>query len=484
MKTLRFCLLVSGLSLLVFIPDKFARSDDWYVSAANYGRYHHFKETKEDSAATRFQFDISMGRFYAGAWYEVKHLVTDYSAVTADSISQLYLGWEDNGLTLHAGNFYHAFDRGLILNAFRDDDVSFDLPLDGFRVSGRYKHIDFDAFSATPGLLYLEQLLGKPVLKGARLKVKPLKMLHLGGAYVRMNGHFFPYGGTRTNMNQINAKVTYKYFDWYIEYARRVGYFIDFSDLEDPIKNQKGDGTYVNLSAYYSYFTGFFEYKNYKFIAYPDPTLSYNQPPPVNHWGLSLQSKFRSTGERGYRCGFIFSPTYYWGFELDYAKAESRDSRYKFMVEKYVEVRGNYYRDNFFIFSYDRLEHSEKNEITPKFEISYSLDDIHSVTLTAYLIKYEPSGEFAQNSDYTEKYLDFSFARSYKFSLTVGGSWSNQDISSDPKKLGYIELNIKFPNHDLVIFNGGQRGGVVCSGGLCLSRPTFQGTRITLLSRF
>lgn len=482
MRTLKFCLLVSGLALLIFIPDKFARSDDWYVSAANYGRYYHYKGTKEDSAATRFQFDISMGSFYVGAWYELTHFVTDYSAVTVDSISQIYFGWEDNGLTIHAGNFYHTFDRGLILNAFRDDDVGFDLPLKGLKLMGRYKYADFDVFSATPG----SWVITKPAIKGFRLKIKPLKMVHIGGAYVRMNEPDFGLGDTRTNMNEINARITNKYLDGYVEYAQRDGYYINVFPFE--LRNQKGDGTYVNLSAYYSYFTGFFEYKNYKFLSFPDPIVNYNQPPAVNHQERSLQSQFGSSGECGYNVGFIFSPYYYWGFEFNYADAESRDSLDHFIIEKYFEVRGNYFEDNLFIFSYDRLEHSEKNETTPKFEISYSLDDIHSVTLTAYFIKYEPLGESVPNSDYTEKFLDFNFARSYNFSLTVGGSWSDQDVSTmpdpAPKRLGYIELNIKFHNHDLIIFNGGQRGGLVCSGGLCFNRLTFQGTRVTLLSRF
>ncbi len=481
-RTSRFCLLVFGLALLVFIPDKFARGDDLYISAANYGRYYHYKETKEDSVASRFQFDISMGNFYIGAWYELTHFVTDYSAVTSDSISQIYFGWEDNGLTIHAGNFYQTFDRGLILNAFRDDDVRFNLLLKGLKLNGRYDHIDFDVFSATPGVWGIT----KPVLKGIRLKIKPLRMVRFGGAYVRMNEPDFGLGDTRTNMNEINARITNDYFDCYVEYAQRDGYYINIFPYE--LRNQKGDGTYANLSAYYSYFTGFFEYKNYKFLAYPDLNLNYNMPPAVNHQQRSLQSQFGSTGECGYNVGFIFSPNYHWGIELDYADAESRDSLGHFIIEKYFEIRGNYFRDNLFTISYDRLEHSEKNETTPKFEISYSLDDIHSVALTAYLIKYEPLGESVQNSGYIEKYLDFNFARSYNFSLSVGGSWSDQDMSnvSDPapKRLGYIELNIKFHNHDLIIFNGGQRGGLVCSGGLCFNRPTFQGTRVTLLSRF
>ena len=39
-------------------------------------------------------------------------------------------------------------------------------------------------------------------------------------------------------------------------------------------------------------------------------------------------------------------------------------------------------------------------------------------------------------------------------------------------------------DHELVIFNGGERGGLICSSGICQNRPTFQGTRIVLFSRF
>ena len=128
----------------------------------------------------------------------------------------------------------------------------------------------------------------------------------------------------------------------------------------------------------------------------------------------------------------------------------------------------------------DWLKYTERDETRPEAEIVYELDPVYSVNLHAYMIQFQP----ADSADYTEKYLDITFAHAPDIRLAVGGSLSNSEHSGDPKKMGYMELTITTGNHDLIIFNGSQRGGLVCSGGTCVYHPTFEGLRVTLLSRF
>jgi len=69
--------------------------------------------------------------------------------------------------------------------------------------------------------------------------------------------------------------------------------------------------------------------------------------------------------------------------------------------------------------------------------------------------------------------------------LSVGGSISDNDFSDSPKrKMAYIQVNYAYGNHDLTIFYGGERGGLVCSGGLCTYHPAFEGLKAELFSRF
>jgi len=458
--------------------------DNWYVSAANYARYYRFKHSKADSAATRFQFDFFMGDFYAGGWYELKHVMKDssqnlFNNLTSNSLTQRYFGWENNNLTLHAGTFYEVYDRGLILNTFRDDDVGLDLVMDGLKLNYRTKHVDFDALSATPGIGDPDQVWSpKNIIRGSRLKIKPINNFHFGGAYVSF------VETKRSNISQLNARFNVDHLDAYVEYARRQYLEPDPDDFLRFI-NRTGDGTYANATAYYSYFTGFLEYKNYYSLIYPQDGAALNLPPAVNRQDRLLQSEaFNSfiqiKGERGYRGNLAFSWTDYWGVEFDYARAYSRDTLGLQLSEKFIGVRGNYYKDNTFYANIDLIEFTKRDETRPEMEIVYKINEVHSVILNAYMIQFEPT----DSADYTEKYLDVTFARAPNIRVAVGGSLSNSETSGDPKKMAYIELTLTAGNHDLIIFNGSQRGGLVCSGGTCVYHPTFEGIRVTLLSRF
>ncbi|MCD6163618.1 MAG: hypothetical protein J7K40_14550 [candidate division Zixibacteria bacterium] len=496
--------LASVILALAYVPELLAQGDDWYVSASNYGRYYYYEDTKSDSAADRFQFDIYMGQFYAGGWYEMKHVfVRDTLSslkVTSNKLTRRYFGWEDDGLNIQVGNFYQVFDRGLILNTYREDETSTDLVLDGIKINWRKKYFDLDVISTIQGIGdSVFYMLGDPVagniLRGARVKFKPLNQFHIGGAYLSYienmpNRISFIPKQMRSNLDQINARVNLDYMDAYVEYARRK------SNLDDPtrILSKGGDGTYVNITAFYSYFTGMFEYKNYKNLTCPILTTAsdniiLNMPPAVNRQDRLIQSEGLHqlplnyiTGERGYRGNLSISWSDYWGFEFDYAKSYSRDSISYYIYEYYAGVRGNYFEDNTFSASLDFFEFTKKDETKSEFEINYFFSDIHLIELHTHMIDYEP----IDSSSYSEKFIDITYSKAQDFHLTIGGSLSDNENSDDSKRLTYMEFTYTFGNgnHDLVLFRGGQRGGLVCAGGACKVVPSFEGFRVSLLSRF
>lgn len=470
-----------------------ACAEEVQISGGNYGRYYLYHESKVDSIADRFQFDLNIGKFYAGALFEIKH-DTLLNAATHDSISQRFFGWEDNGLSIHAGNFYQVFDRGLILNAYRDDNVSIDKPLDGIRVSGKYQYFDFDALAVSSALREDTTIERKyPTMRAARVKLKPYGFIQIGSGHVRLLQNMETAGNVKTNMTEVNARINFKYIDSYIEYAKRDGYVIDFLGEKS---SQDGDGTYANINTHYWKFSGLFEYKNYKYLTYPSVKGSFNQPPAVNHQERSLESLYNVDGEVGWRSVMHFSHSAYWGIEIDYAESKSRDPRqyyedphYRdYLNELFLEGRGTYYKGNEFILSFDRVKHTEKNEITPKLELSYDLSDEYSMTFTTYAIDYRIYDRDPVDKEYIEKYLNIDINRSEKYSLSIGGSWSDQKWGGAPAlapaEMIYIEGTLRYPNHDLTVFYGGQRGGLVCAGGICSIKPTFRGLKISLLSRF
>jgi len=187
------------------------------------------------------------------------------------------------------------------------------------------------------------------------------------------------------------------------------------------------------------------------------------------------------TGERGYRGNLSISWSDYWGFEADCAKAYSRDSINVYLYEYYFGIRGSYFEDNTFHTSLDLLEFSKRDETKSEFEIEYYLTDFTTISLNTHMTIFEP----VDSSEYTEKYLDITYTIAPNFCLSVGRSISDNDfIRRSERKMSYIQLKYTYDNHDLTVFFGGERGGLVCSGGLCAYHPTFEGLRATLFSRF
>jgi hypothetical protein len=523
MKKTHLCLLLAGL-LVACWGSALLAQDDWYVSAANYGRYYYFRETKADSAATRFQFDVNMGNFYAGGWFEAAQVKNDLGSPdnSSSKLTQRFFGWENSAFTVHAGNFYQVFDRGLILNSFHDDDVSINKVLDGIKLDWRNRYVDLDGFTAKDSA----STDNRPLLRGVRTKFKPVSFLHVGGGYVSLVDG---YNSNRTNLDEINVRAITDYFDGYVEYARRRYNVLDIFDPTNILEKKQGDGTYVNVTGYYSAFTALVEYKNYYDLLYNygyDDLGILNIPPAVNRQDRQMSDLAANVhspivGERGYRVNLGYAYDDYWGGEVDYSRGYSRTPATVENKEMYGEIRGNFldnilfkvdvdffdfsWQDSFFVAWVDSLESAsggfKRNELRPEIEVQIGLDDIHSIGIDAYLINYDYSKpasmpvypdtgmyagyrhEFADSSDYSEKYLDITFFQAPNFRFTIGGSLSNREFSPDRRKMAYAELGISFGNHELTIFQGDQRGGLVCSGGVCTYHPTFQGTRVTLISR-
>jgi hypothetical protein len=297
-------------------------------------------------------------------------------------------------------------------------------------------------------------------------------------------------------------------------------------DIFDPtIKEHKsGDGTYVNITGFYSNLSAMFEYKNYYDLAFPE--LGHlNSPPAVNRQDRLMRMEAANVftpikGESGYRFNVGLSLNDYWGVELDYSNAKSRTPGTVDNLELFGEIRGNLFGDNLFklnfnIFNFswqdsfisswddslnfvNRFGKFKRNEFRPEVEVEFRLDDLRSIEINAYLIQYSYEkpllpvfpdslaylrNNFADSSDYSEKFMHISFFQVPNIRVTLGGSSSNRNPSPDPDNMGFIEVSYIFGNHEFTVFKGQQRGGLVCSGGVCSYHPTFEGIRVTLISR-
>lgn len=474
--------LAGGIICLLLIGDNCPAQDEyWSVSAANWMQYWYFKdstsfdEARRDSLDNRFIVDFALGDFYTGMW--LKLLQLNRPDESSEQISQRYFGWHQNGFKIHTGNFYQVFDRGLTLNTFLDDAVFYDNNLDGIKVSGLYNRFDFDFLSARG----LERITGERdyTLRGARGAVRPLDPFKIGFSYVRFkrNDLLNFNRSLNSNITGLNSRFIMGPLDLYGEYAVRRG------KKPDPFTEGNGDGTYLSGSLVFEKISLFSEYKNIINLIYPNPQNRFNAPPPASHSGRTLTDLAAVPGERGYQLGTSISPTFDLNFEFAYSEAFSRGAPADYYLgEKFAGIRWSALSDLVINYSWGRIDYSIEDEIENYFDAYYYLKTSITLSLNAYSRRFIPES----SEDYHENYLVLGFGLANKFQINFGGSTSNWDTNpnGDPRKLAFAELTVRFPNHELVIFNGGERGGLICSSGICQTRPTFLGTRIVLFSRF
>jgi hypothetical protein len=493
-RTLLIVLLALTAITLLLPAVSSAQNNEWSVSAANWMQYWYHRpepndtlnytnhQSRQDSLDNRFTVDFNFGDFYAGAW--LRTFQPNLNTSSYEKLTQRYFGWHENGLTLHAGNFYQTFDRGLTLNAFLDDAVYFDNNLDGIKLSGAYDYFDFDALSARGykfegnGVTSTDRIY---TLRGVRGALKPITGIKTGFSYVRLKEDSFDFidPTDNTNMTAVNAQVNRGPIDLYGEYAVRRGRTTGDVKVE-------GDGTYASGSFSHSMFSIYAEYKNFINLLYPGPVGPYNAPPPVSHSGRTLASLIQDPGERGYQIGALLSPIEQVNIDISFSESYSRhELNRNHLGERYVGVRLNPIEKFVLNAHWDRYDYTYEEEVENYYDGYYYLSASQTLSFAAYTRRFWPS-----SADYHEDYLTLGYSRGSLIQVSIGGSLSNYRdrnefaFNSDPEKLGFIEATLHFKSHDLMIFQGGERGGLVCSSGICSIRPTFQGTRVMLFSRF
>jgi hypothetical protein len=491
------------IAALILAPaNSQAQNDQWSVSASNWMQYwYHGPETpdslntntlsRQDSLDNRFSVDFNLGDFYAGLW--LRTYQPEFNNNANEKITQRYLGWRQDGLTLHVGNFYQTFDRGMTLNAFLDDAVYRDNNLDGIKISGMYDKFDFDALSARaygfqPGLNEFN-MTRDYTFRAVRAALKPFSGFKYGVSYIHFKQTSLLSFGRSEDLNilSFNNEINKGPFNIYAEYAHKDG----LTQVEEATD---GDGTYLSASYSHQYFSVYGEYKNLFRLLYPDPgysTITFNTPPPVTHNGRSLSTMVAGIpGERAYQVGTMISPSFNLNFDIAYAEAFSRGSvgergRY-YLSDGYAGVRWNPSEKIVLNSHWDGMNFNgpEGDEVETYLDGYYYFNPIYTISLSTYSRLFRPQG----TKNYHEDYLTIGLSRGSFIELSIGGSASNKTYQpaekKDPKRMAFAEVTVHFKMNDLSVFYGGERGGVVCSSGICSNRPTFKGLRVMLMSRF
>jgi hypothetical protein len=420
------------------------------------------------------------------------------------------------------GTFYTTFGRGLCLNQFLDEDFNLDNSLYGLKVDFNIYDTKLTLISGKPRNIFFEELAYKikndvdtAQIRGANIEKKIVILKQgvnifttVGGRYVRINRVTDLTPRAFTELFGGNIGLTVGPWESYFEYGRHLG--------TRPVTGGRLDG-YGMLATTGLALPGFgisFQYMDYDELGfggsvyrfddmrYAGPVFRYNETPTPIQSGIAVN---RGTDEIGHGVTMILSPIDLFSLELSHNKISTHDASLS-KLEEIVKlddsmegvleqlgkliVHPNY--DMEITAGFERVVKNEielpvheKTEIKPYVEFQYDLG-------TFFIdLGYDHTMVSSDTSDYYDQAVSFSLGKPELFVLSLRYERRNRVPDWLIHKLGedtswpMVELSLDLTTkHNLRIRVGAEKGGLVCTGGVCRFEEPFRGVKLVLTSRF
>ncbi len=446
-----------------------------------------------------------------------------------------YIEFSTGNLNLRAGDFYALFSKGLTLNLFENRNLAFDNGMEGFRAIYENNFIKAQLLGGDlnflePLSIYLESSrYEKYKIRSVSLELKPIKFFNAGINYTWAEG-FLPsvisrIDTTENNIPEFFTKIKLGQFDLFASYA------IKRTSVAGK-DSSKGSGFYGYLSYADEGFGVIFEYKDYRFdvvdplrrsdVFRPTRALPIQNPPIVHKEHIfALTQRFPHVVDFNDEVGFQIDAFYSLSDNLTINTNLSLASRhydYELDPNTFQFVRKKVGSDIFpslnklrspFWEIYLDVEYFLPDEIDSYLRIGFNrrsetvndpmnfFNPIQPLRITTIPLEFQKVWseklsskfvsesqwvfEFPQNERFFNQY--FMFAITFYSKLTLGFRCeltTNKFETGNRKNWFLFEGGFRFEENNLIISYGKERGGTVCSNGICRQVLPFDGFRLSL----
>lgn len=470
-----------------------------------------------------FQTEVWAWRFSGGLEAEFDHprkpvyesLI--YEDIEGNRLAQRYVRYRDNIFDVRAGTYDKTLGKGLTLRSYEDRDFGVFQRLEGgvADISATFGGRDWGGITALWGVNKRdeeEQDKNDRVAAG-QLVIRPVDWFYLTGSYVQaevedLNVTVPPRPVYDETLYGVGGGGAWTYFDLYAEYANREGQSFSFSE-ERP-----GHGFYGGGNIYPPRSSISIEYKSYYDLTFP-----YNNPPPASYDSRMISAAgglvSGSPYERGYFAQATTNPAAALRLRGGYSYANDKWDRYS---EKHQEIEEGFgfcrYDFQYPVsveVGYEHIEHvyfilggkTGDMRRRPVATVSWTPWDDHS---------FSTHFERERRLDYTVEegnYIDNRASIGYNYSSWLGVTLDYEDSTEKVREFvspgdpndpfddvyrfknnwlwGEVRLSWytkTFRNHVVSVGYGSQRGGVVCSSGVCRIQAPFSGLKVAVESSF
>ena len=412
------------------------------------------------------------------------------------------------------GRFYETFGRGLVLNQFLDEDFNNDNSLFGIRTEINMFNSSLILLTGRPRNIFFEELTYNikndttDQIRGAHFSTRipfPKSRVNiqtvLSGRYVRVNRVMDMNPMAFTEL--YGGDVTFTIGPWqtYFEYGRQWG--------TRPVVGGRlaGSGYLATTSLSFPGYGLSVQYVDYDTLGFGGSGYRYNEPPTPIKSGVSVN---RGIDEIGYGITLLASPIDLFTLELNHNKVSTHDTTLN-KIEQIVgtqfielddDVGGVLEQTGKIIWhpSYDleittAIERVTKQQIEPPVEKKIETKPYIDITYDfgTFFIEagYEHNLISSDTSDYYDHAASLSIGKPELFVLSVRYERRNRVPDWLIPKLGdetgwpMVELSLDLTNrHNLRLRVGAEKGGLVCSGGVCRFEEPFKGVKLVLTSIF
>ncbi|MCR4417490.1 MAG: DUF6029 family protein [Ignavibacteria bacterium] len=440
------------------------------------------------------------------------------------------------GLNLRAGDFYTLFARGLSINLFENRNLAFDNGIDGLKLSYendflKAQMIGGDLNYNEPLSIYLGNLRSeKYKVRAASLEITPIKDFSVGANFTWSEGYL---PSVISRMDTIEVHIPEFFFKTKLwDFDLFASYAIKRTSLSGK-DTSKGSGFYSSLSYSTEGFGITFEYKDYRFdivdpsrrtdIFRPTRALPFQNPPTVHKEHIftltqRLPHVVDFNDEVGFQIDAFFSPSSSITFNANIALS-SRHYDYELDLSTFQFERRkvgsdlfpslNKLRSPFWeiyfdveyylpdeIDSYIRLGFNRRSEtINERMNFTNPIQTTRITTIplevqkvwndylsTKFISESQWIFEFPQSEKFFNQFFSISFNLFSKYSFGLRYELTTNKFELENRKNWLVfEGGYRIgSNHTLIINYGKERGGTVCSNGICRQVLPFDGFRLSL----
>jgi hypothetical protein len=447
-----------------------------------------------------------------------------------------FIEFGTSGLNLRAGDFYTLFSKGLSINLFENRNLAFDNGMDGLKILYENNFLkaqliggDLNYFE--PLSIYLGKLrFEKYKVRAASLEISPFNNLTVGSNFTWSEG-YLPSVISNTDTIEVNIpeiflRAKIGELDFFASYA------IKRTSLGGR-DTSKGSGFYSSLSYSTEGFGITFEFKDYRFdivdplrrseVFRPTRALPFQNPPIVHKEHIftltqRLPHVVDFNDEVGFQIDAFYSLSSSITLNANFALAsrhydyELNQSTFQFERKKIgsdlfpslSKLRSPFWEIYFDIEyflpdeidSYIRLGFNRRSE-TINDQMNF-YNPIQPTRITTIPIEFQKMfGDYLSTKISSESQWVFEYPQTEKFfnqlisiSVNLFSEYSfglRYELTSNKFELEnrknwlVFEMGYRIgTNNTLIINYGRERGGTVCSNGICRQVLPFDGFRLSL----